>query len=354
MRCPQCGAGSGVQLEAAQTPRVRAMHDRSVMPNDSATPGAQPATFKVLSLAGGGFLGLYTACVLEALEARAGRPLGRCFDLIAGTSVGGILALALAYEVPVSRLTRLFDEHGTEVFSARSLPTGPMSRLIDLTRSVLGPKYSGDALREVLLAELGERTLSQALHPVVIPAVEVDRCRTKIFKTPHVAASSGDGALHAVDVAMATSAAPSYFPAQRIGDRLYADGGLFAVAPDQVAVHEVEHFMGIDLSRVSMLSIGTGVAQYRPAEGVRDDAGAVGWLSDGRLVLTLISVQQHVQAMVEDRLGRRYVRLDADWPPEGGMGIDVATPQARRQLRAMARRTLREADVRWLASTFMA
>ncbi|HET7794724.1 MAG TPA: CBASS cGAMP-activated phospholipase [Rhizobacter sp.] len=321
---------------------------------DTPPAAKRPEKFKVLSLAGGGFLGLYTACVLEALEARAGQPLGRCFDLIAGTSVGGILALALAYEVPVSHLIRLFEEHGTDVFSARALPKGPMSRLIDLTRSVIGPKYSGDALRAVMQAEFGDRTLSQALHPVVVPAVEVNRCRTKIFKTPHVQASSGDGALRAVDVAMATSAAPAYFPSQPIGDRLYADGGLFAVAPDQVALHEIEHFMGVDLERVSMLSIGTGAAQYRPAEGVRDDAGAVGWLTDGRLVLTLISVQQqHVKAMVEDRLGERYVRLDADWPPEGGMGIDVATPQARRQLRAMAKRTLREADMPWLASTFM-
>lgn len=217
-------------------------------PLSSPLPAARrPGKFKVLSLAGGGFLGLYTACVLEALEARAGKPLGRCFDLIAGTSVGGILALALAFEVPMSRLIRLFDEHGTAIFSPRGLPAGPMSRLIDLTRSVLGPKYSGEALRAVLAAELGDRTLAQALHPLVIPAVEVNRCRTKIFKTPHVPASAGDETLLAVDVAMATSAAPAYFPAQRIGERLYADGGLFAVAPDQVALHEIEHFMHVDL-----------------------------------------------------------------------------------------------------------
>lgn len=322
-------------------------------PTDAA-PRARPRDdgrrpFKVLSLAGGGFLGLYTASVLEALEARAGQPLARSFDLIAGTSIGGILALALAFEVPVARLTRLFDDHGTDVFSGRALPSGPVSRLFDLSRSVLGPKYSGDALRALLAAELGDRRLEQAPHAVVIPAVDVEDCRTKVFKTPHVPASLGDGALLAVDVAMAASAAPAYFPACRVGGRLYADGGLFAVAPDQVALHEAEHFMGVDVSTVTMLSIGTGTAHYRPAQGVSDDAGAVGWLSDGRLVLTLISVQQqHVQAMMEDRLGQRYVRLDADWPADGGLGIDVATPEARRLLRSMARRTLRDADLQLL------
>ena len=306
---------------------------------------------RVLSLAGGGFLGLYTAVVLEALEARAGEPLARRFDLLAGTSIGGLLGLALAYEIPMARLVRLFTEHGSAVFSSRALPSGALSRLLDLSRSVLGPKYSGEALREALQAEIGDKRLADALHRVVVPAVDVGLCQTKVFKTPHAPASRGDGDLRAVDVAMAACAAPAYFPSVRIGRHIYADGGLFAVAPDQVALHELEHFMGVDPARVSMLSIGTATAHYRPAEGVRDDTGAVGWLSDGRLVLTLIAVQQqHVQAMMEDRLGDRYLRLDADWPPDASLGIDIATPQAVDTLSALAHKTLLDADPQRLAA----
>jgi predicted acylesterase/phospholipase RssA len=309
---------------------------------------------RVLSLAGGGFLGLYTAVVLAGLEDQAGEPLGRRFDLIAGTSIGGLLALALAYEVPMARLVSLFVERGPAVFSSRALPRGAVSRLLDLSRSVLGPKYSGEPLRKALQGEIGDQRLDDALHRVVVPAVDVGLCQTKVFKTPHAPASEGDGELRAVDVAMAACAAPAYFPCVRIGRRLYADGGLFAVAPDQVALHELEHFMGVDPARVSMLSIGTATRHYRPAEGVRDEAGAVGWLSGGRLVLTLISVQQqHVQAMVEDRLADRYLRLDADWPAAAGLGIDVATPKAAEALSALARKTLRNVDPRRL-DTFMA
>lgn len=308
---------------------------------------------RVLSLAGGGFLGLYTARVLETLEARAGVPLGRCFDLIAGTSIGGILALGLAFEVPMSRLVRLIIGEGPRVFSSRALPSGTVGRLMDLTRSVLGPKYTGRHLRDLLVAEVGSRTLAQALHPVLVPAVDVTRCCTKIFKSPHAAASRGDEALRAVDVAMATSAAPAYFPSVRIDDRLYADGGLYAVAPDQVALHECEHFIGVEPARVSMLSVGTATHRYLPPEGVRDDAGAVGWLSDGRLVMTLLSVQQeHVQAMMEDRLGPRYVRLDADWPDMAGLGIDVATPAAARTLLGLADATMATLDEDRLAAVF--
>jgi predicted acylesterase/phospholipase RssA len=305
---------------------------------------------RVLSLSGGGFLGLYTASVLARLESWAGEPLGRRFDLIAGTSIGGILALALAFEIPMARLVQLFAEHGPAVFSDRALPAGPLGRLVDLSRPVTGPKYSGHALRHALEAHLEGRRLRDALHPVVIPAVDVGDCETKVFKTPHAPASLGDGHLLAIDVAMASCAAPAYFPAVRIGPRLYADGGLFAVAPDQVALHEVEHFMGQDLARVHMLSVGTATAHYRPAEGVRDDAGAVGWLSGGRLVLTMISVQQqHVQAMLEDRLGPRYVRVDADWPATARLAIDVATPEAVTRLAAMARRSMEKLDRHSLA-----
>jgi len=327
--------------------------------DDSMTPAARPPLsshpadrpLRVLALAGGGFLGLYTAVVLEALEARAGVPLARRFDLLAGTSIGGVLALALAFEIPMSRLVCLFRDHGPAVFSSRALPRGTVSRLRDLSRSVLGPKYSGEALRAALQADIGDRRLADALHPVVIPAVDVDLCQTKVFKTPHAPASQGDGALRAVDVAMAACAAPAYFPAVRIDRRLYADGGLFAVAPDQVALHELEHFMGVEPTRVSMLSIGTATAHYRPADGVQDDSGAVGWLADGRLVLTLLSVQQqHVQAMLEDRLGDRYLRLDADWPPDAGLGIDVATPAAFDTLSRLARTTVRDADPERLAT----
>lgn len=300
---------------------------------------------RILSLAGGGYLGLFTAVVLAELEARLGEPLGRRFDLIAGTSVGGILAVGLAFELPMQSIVDLFVRRGSQVFSPRALPSGALSRVLDLGRSVLGPKYDGEALRRALTGALGTRTLAEARHAIVVPAVNVTRSLTKVFKTPHVAASRGDEMLRAVDVAMATSAAPAYFPAVRIGDALYADGGMFAVAPDLVALHEAKHFMKVSASRVRMLSLGTATAGYQPAGGVDSDDGAVGWLSDGRLLLTLISVQQqHVQAMMEDRLGERYLRIDAPWPSASGLGIDVATPAVARVLTRLAREALAGVD----------
>ncbi len=309
--------------------------------------------FRILSLAGGGYLGLYTACVLAELEAIAGEPLGRRFDLIAGSSVGGILAIALAFEMPMATLRQLFLEHGTEIFSDRGLATSTVGKLRDLTRSVLGPKYNGEALRKAMVAQLGRKTLGDALHHLVVPSTNVSRSQTKIFKTPHASGSRGDESVHAVKVAMATCAAPAYFPSVRVGKYLYADGGMFAVAPDQVALHEAEHFLHVPAARVHMLSIGTGTANYKPTSKVNEEDGAVDWLSEGRLILTLISVQQqHVGAMLEDRLGERYLHIDGEWPRDAGLGIDVATPAAAASLLRLARDSLRQLDTAKLQREF--
>jgi uncharacterized protein len=304
---------------------------------------------RILALSGGGYLGLYSAAVLAALEEHVGEPIGRRFDLVAGTSVGGIIAAAVAFELPLPQLVRFFVDHGTEVFSPRAMPSGAVGRLLDLSRAVLGPKYGHEALRAALHERLGEVTFAQALHPLVLPAVNVTRGLTKVFKTPHTPASRGDEHIRVADAVLAACAAPAYFPSVTIDGALYADGGLFAVAPDQVALHEAEHFMGVAVERISMLSIGTATVGYQPAGGIDPDAGAVGWLSDGRLILTLMAVQQqHVQAMMEDRLGSRYLRLDADWPSGAGLGIDIATAHAAQTLTTLAERTVRELDRRRL------
>ena len=157
-------------------------------PND----GSARDGFRILALSGGGYLGLYSAAVLAALEEQADEPIGRRFDLIAGTSVGGITAAAVAFELPLSHLVRFFVEEGTEIFSPRAKPSGAVGRLLDLSRSVLGPKYDNEALRDAVHERLGEATFADALHPLLLPAVNVTRSLTKVFKTPHAKASRGD------------------------------------------------------------------------------------------------------------------------------------------------------------------
>lgn len=197
--------------------------------------GLNPRQFQILCLSGGGYLGLFSAEILALAEERFGEPLGRHFDLIAGTSVGGILALGLAFEVPASAMRDAFNTSGQKIFSGRPKPQGRFAARRDLLRYLIGPKYSAGPLRELVGGFLGKDTrLGQAKHRVIIPAVNMTKGGPQVFKTPHHPDFRSDYKLSAVDIAMATSAAPTLFPLAEIQNSLYADGGLFAAAPDRI------------------------------------------------------------------------------------------------------------------------
>ena len=132
-----------------------------------------PEPFHILSLSGGGFLGLYTASVLAGIEDGAGAPLARRFDLLAGTSVGGIIALGLAAEVPITKIKSAFERNGTRIFSERPAPTTWWGTARDLLRFVAKPKYQADALRQTIVEIVGEGTrIGDLKHPVIVPAVK--------------------------------------------------------------------------------------------------------------------------------------------------------------------------------------
>src|SRR5262245_17669170 len=97
--------------------------------------------FNILSLSGGGFFGLYTTSILEDLEKLYPPPIARHFDLLAGTSVGGIIALGLAAEVPATAIKAAFARNGTKIFSARPSPQTSLGVFRDVMRSFFKPKY---------------------------------------------------------------------------------------------------------------------------------------------------------------------------------------------------------------------
>lgn len=205
----------------------------------------------VLALSGGGYRGLYTATVLAELEQVLGRPIAQHFDLICGTSAGGMLALGLANEIPASELKDLFEKHGGRIFGSRSL----VRRLLGFW---LMAKHNPDGLREVLAERFGETTLGDLKHPVLIPAVNYSTGKGQFFKTPHHPSFELDHRLKVMDVALATAAAPVYFPLARNERGVFADGGLVGNAPGLFGLHEARHFLATDPSvQVRVLSIGT-------------------------------------------------------------------------------------------------
>ena len=289
--------------------------------------------FHVLALSGGGIRGLHAARILEMLEAHFGAPVAQRFDLICGTSVGGILAIGLALERPASSLRELLEKRGPEVFG-RSLKR----RLLPL----LYAKHSDEGMRRELEALFGEATLGNLLHPVVIPAVDASAGVAVMFKTPHHPELKVDHTRSLVHVALATTAAPTYFPIFRSPDsRLFVDGGLVANAPGLCGLHEAEVFFNQAPRNVRILSIGTASVGRNVRSRKRNrglDLGILGWGS--RVFDLTVSAQESlVHSLLRHRCKDSYVLIDSKVDTERSRDIrrlDQATRPAVETLLAAA------------------
>ena len=142
--------------------------------------------FQALALTGGGYRGLFTARALQEMEDHVGEPIGRRFDLSYGTSIGGIIALAVAFEVPMKKVVQAFEQSGEKIFPPRVKPTGKFGKGLDIWRHWDRPRYRSQALRDVITSLIPEdATLNDAKHAVGIPAVNVTSDQDKVYRARH-------------------------------------------------------------------------------------------------------------------------------------------------------------------------
>lgn len=298
--------------------------------------------FQALALTGGGYRGLFTARALQEMEDHIGEPIGRRFDLSYGTSIGGIIALAVAFEVPMQKVVQAFEQSGEKIFPPRKKPKGKVAKALDVYQHWGQPRYTSLALREVITSLIPEdATLNDAIHAVGIPAVNVTSGKPQVFKTRHKAEWTRDWKYKVVDVALATSAAPTFFELAELDGQHYADGGLYANAPDLLALHEAEHFFEVPSSAVRILSVGTTTNMYSLSFELGRGLGIQGWMDDNRLFsVTISSQQQLVDQLMQHKLKDRYLRLDALPSNEQAkdLGLDIATDAARRTLTALGKK----------------
>lgn len=274
-------------------------------------------TYHVLALSGGGYRGLYTATVLAELEEKMGNPIAKHFDLICGTSVGGMLALGLAAEIPARELQALFEKDGNRIFGCRSM----FRRLLGFW---LTAKHDSSGLKAVLKERFQDRTIGDLTHRVLIPAVNYSTGRGQFFKTPHHQSFEFDHSMKLVDVAVATAAAPVYFPLSRNQRGVYADGGLVGNAPGLFGLHEIRTFFSKEAT-VRVLAIGTMTIGATIRGGARLDRGFAQWRGD--LFDLVISAQESsVDYMLKQSLGQDYFPID-----------DKATPDQSRDVKALDR-----------------
>jgi uncharacterized protein len=244
--------------------------------------------------------------VLTELERRAGRRVFEMFDLIAGTSTGGILACAVCAPdpLPASELVTLYEDEGPNIFD-RSL-----FQRIQSADGLLDEKYDDAALDSALERFLEHKRLSETRPDLIVPTYDTALPGPYFFKTTKARATPETDDFPLSVVARATSAAPTYFEPVELGERALVDGGVFAVNPAMSAFAEV--LKEVDAREVVLLSLGTGQHTRKRSFDEIKDWGVARW---ARPILEVVfdGVSDAVDYQLDHVLGgERYWRLQTE------------------------------------------
>lgn len=285
----------------------------------------------VLALDGGGMRGLYSATLLQTLADRFARErdvqaldVGRGFDVIVGTSTGGILATALAAGVGMSAVQELYREWGPRIFSNPFPRAGStLSRVRSagwILRSWFSSANGNRSLRAALTNVFGDETIGQLYDRrgirLCVPTTGLLRHSPRVFKTPHLQYKDRDNELSLVDICMATSAAPAFLPLVSLGEDspagdAYSDGGLWANNPVLVGFIE-----GVAVSSpeqpIRILSVGTCSPTSGAGPVSRLDRGVRYWLQGVRLLTLTMDAQGQAAHYSAQLLAAEFGRLGKD------------------------------------------
>jgi uncharacterized protein len=206
--------------------------------------------FQILALDGGGIKGLFSAAVLTKLEEKLQTRMVDHFDLITGTSTGGLIALGLGLGLSPNELVQFYVNKGSTIFR-NSLGWR-------WCQHWLRRKYPQSPLKKSLMECFGDKRLSDSKKRLIIPAYNIGQDKVRLFKTPHHERLTTDWGIPAWKVGLATSAAPTFFPAcQEIADSRLVDGGVWANNPAVLGIAEAVGLLGCRLENVHVFSIGT-------------------------------------------------------------------------------------------------
>ena len=240
--------------------------------------------FRVLSLDGGGIRGLYSAIILNTLLKRfkcENVDFGKGFDLIVGTSTGGILATGITAGIPLSQIIQIYRDNGKEIFHD-PIPDGKFKLFRWIYRNRNTPANDIKKLKDALRKCFGETTLDSLYArrkiALCVTAVDCVDHAPFIFKTPHTGHLTRDKGYSLVDVCIATSSAPIIFPLATAPspedaevDKFFVDGGLWANNPVLVGIIEALQLSGG--KPVEIFSVGS----FAPPKGKVINRGKANW-----------------------------------------------------------------------------
>lgn len=306
------------------------------------------APFTILSIDGGGIRGIIPAVLLAELEDRTGCHVSDLFDLVAGTSTGGILALGLTCpgengtpRYSASDLVSFYEEEGPDIFHRSGWG------LFEKPRSFFDEKYNAEPIERILQERFNGAMLSAATTDVLVPSYDLESRRPYFFTSKDLRDDSSDHEdVPMWKVARATSAAPTYFEPYKLDtdtgvDYLsLVDGGVYANNPAACALVEAIAEFDAAPTDVFMVSLGTGEHMRRIPHERAQDWGLIGW---ARPILDVVfdGVSDTVSFQIEQILNlgttadRRFVRLQPNLNKENDE-MDNARPSNLRALKVIA------------------
>jgi patatin-like phospholipase/acyl hydrolase len=263
-------------------------------------PWPKDRPFRILAIDGGGICGILPASILAEVERRylSGASVAPYFDLIAGTSTGGIIALALAHGVPASAIRDIYVKEGGKIFPSAS-KLGRLYRLF-----VRGYRYLYE--REPLQSELerifGDAVLGDAETRLCIPAFEGRFGEPWIYKTPHHPDYKLDRSERMVTVGLATAAAPTFFEALPNEGYVMIDGGLWANNPVMNAVVDALSCFDLDRRQIQILSLGCGETTFQVSAAMAK-GGMFHWYN---------AITAAMRAQSKNALGQAFLLIGKD------------------------------------------
>ena len=238
-------------------------------------PWQKGRPFRILSIDGGGLRGILPAAVLAQCETRFldGRSVASRFDMIAGVSTGGIIALGLGKGMTANAILDFYLCRGDRVFP----PTdGIVARAFGALRRIHRSKHDRKVLEAELRKVFDDTLFGESMSRLVIPAFEGVHGEPYIFKTPHHPDYKRDGKQKMASVANATSAAPTFLETYDLDGYAMLDGGILANNPIMNALVDALSCFELDREDVRILSLGCGQARYSISERQRK-GGVLDW-----------------------------------------------------------------------------